>query len=137
MKRYLLAAALAIVAVGWAAPQAAAASTNCRWIGEGEALLCDDPPSGGPTLSTWGDGGAWNTAPAFVGANFPAVAGGLSTYGQTWPPSVVSSPSSYYSQTWNVNSWTQTGVLYGPGNTSRAVTCVTQYVGGTVTRTCR
>ena len=27
--------------------------------------------------------------------------------------------------------------LYGPGNTSRSVTCVTQYVAGSGTRTCR
>jgi hypothetical protein len=136
MKRFLLAAALAAAALAWAAPQPAAASTNCRWIGEGEALLCDDPPSGGQTLSNW-EAGAWTSVPAVVGANFPAVAGGLSSYGQSWPPSVVTPPSSYYSQTWNGNSWTQTGVVYGPGNTSRAVTCVTQYVGGSMTRTCR
>lgn len=136
MRRYLLAAALAIGAAGWAAPQAAVASTNCRWIGEGEALLCDDPPSGGQTLSNW-EAGAWNTVPAAVGATFPAIAGGLSSYGQSWPPSVITPPSSYYSQTWNANSWTQTGVAYGPGNTSRAVTCVTQYWGGSAYRTCR
>lgn len=135
MIRYLLAGVFAIATLTWAAPTAAA-QTNCRWVGEGEALLCDDGSRGGQTLSTWDDGG-WVTAPAAIGANLPAVAGGLSTYGRTYPASTITQPSSYYSQTWNGSSWTQTGVLYGPGNTSRSYTCVTQYVAGTGTRTCR
>jgi hypothetical protein len=136
MKRYLLAAALAIAAVGWAAPDSAQASTNCRWIGEGEGLLCDEGPAGGQTLSNW-EAGGWTSVSAAAGTNLPAAAGGLSSYGQSWPPSSVTPQRSYYSQTWNGNSWTQTGVLYGPGNTSRSQTCVTQYWGNSAYRTCR
>jgi hypothetical protein len=116
-----------------------AAQTDCRWIGEGEALLCGNRGSWGPTLSAW-QGSGWTTVPAGIGLTQPAVAGGLSTYGRTYPPSPVTPASSYYAQSWNGNTLTQTSVLYGPGSTSRALTCSTWYSGyaaGAIYQTCR
>src|SRR5690349_6101832 len=77
MKRFLLAAVLTTAALVWSAPGAAAQSTSCRWVGEGAALLCDDPSVGTPTLSNW-DGDGWTTVPAGSGLYLPAGAGGLS-----------------------------------------------------------
>ncbi|HEY7062722.1 MAG TPA: hypothetical protein VII06_14680 [Chloroflexota bacterium] len=136
MKRFLLAAALTTAALVWSAPGAAAQSTSCRWVGEGVGLLCDDPSAGTQTLSNW-DGNAWTTVPAGTGLYLPTTAGGLSAYGQTFPASSVGSPSSYYSLNYAGNTATQTFVTYGPGNTSRAVTCQAQYWGNTVYQTCR
>jgi hypothetical protein len=136
MHRFLLAAALAAAAIAWSAPGAAAQSTNCRWVGEGVGLLCDDPATGTQTLSGW-EADAWTTAPASAGRYLPATAGGLSAYGQTFPASTVSTPSSYYSVNYAGNTATQTLVVYGPGNQSRAVTCTTQYWGNTANQSCR
>ena len=136
MKRLLLAAALTATALLWSAPGAAAQSTSCRWVGEGEGLLCDDPSQGTQTLSNW-QGNAWTTVPAGAGLYLPAGAGGLSAYGQTYPASSVSTPSSYYSVNYAGNTATQTLSIAGPGNTSRTVTCTAQYWGNAVYQTCR
>ncbi len=132
IKRTLLALALAVgVLVGTGS---LAAAQTCRWIDEGTALLCEEP-GGEQTLSGW-QGGGWVTVPAAVGATLPAAAGGLSAYGRSYPPSIVTPPTHYYSQSWTGNAVTQTVVVYGPGNTSRAITCVTQFWGNVAYRTC-
>ena len=136
MKRLLISAALAVAVLAWWAPGAAAQSTNCRWVGQGVGLLCDDPAAGTQTLSGW-EGDSWTTVPANAGRYLPAGAGGLSAYGQTYPASTVAAPSSYYSVNYAGNTATQTLVVYGPGNTSRAVTCTTQYWGNTAYQSCR
>ncbi len=136
--RYLLVGAiLALVALGWTACTVAA-QTDCQWVGQGEALLCGNGGSGGPTLSAW-QGNGWTTVPAGIGFSRPAVAGGLSTYGRSYPPSHVTPAASYYSQNWTGNTVTQTSVVYGPGSTSRALTCTTSFYGwgGSVYQTCR
>ncbi len=127
--------ALALTGIAMVAMPASVAAQNCRWVGEGEGLLCDEP-EGGRTLSAW-EGGGWTTVPAVGGATLPAALGGISTYGRSYPYSHVTPASSYSSTTWLGNSVTQTAVVYGPGNSSRAITCVTQYWSGTVYRSCR
>jgi hypothetical protein len=134
--RYLLAATLALTALAWSAAGAAAQSTSCRWVGEGVGLLCDEPSTGVPTLSGW-EADGWTTVPAVAGLNLPAVAGGLSAYGRTFPPSHVTPPSSYYSVNYYGNAATQTFVVYGPGNRSHGITCTTQYWGLSAYRTCQ
>jgi hypothetical protein len=139
MRRNLAALGLAIAVLTWSAPGAAAQAWDCRWVGEGEALLCVHPPTGLATLATW-QGSAWVTVPAAAGFSLPAVAGGLSTYGQSYPPSPVTPALGYYSQTWLGNTLSQTRVLYGPGATSHAVNCTawySGYAGGIVYQTCR
>ncbi len=139
MRSAILSVALALLGLAWFAAPAAAQSVDCRWVGEGEALLCLSPSTGLATLSTWQAAG-WVTVPAGAGLTLPAPLGGLSTYGQSYPPSSVTPPASAYSQSWSGNTLTQTGVLYGPGATSRAITCTTWYSGyaaGSVYQTCR
>lgn len=136
MQRFLLAAALTAAVFAATAPGTAAQSTNCRWVGEGVGLLCDEPSTGTQTLSGW-EADAWTTVPASTGRYLPATAGGLSAYGQTYPPSTVVPPSSYYSVNYAGNTATQTLVVYGPGNRSRAVTCTTQYWGSAAYQSCR
>jgi hypothetical protein len=136
MKRFLVTAALAVAALAWSAPGAAAQGTNCRWVGEGVGLLCDDASTGTQTLSGWQADG-WTTVPAGAGRTLASVAGGLSAYGHSYPPSHVAPPSSYYSLNYAGNTATQTFVVYGPGNTSRAITCTAQYWGSTAYQTCR
>ena len=138
MRVLLVGALLALVTLGWTAPSAAA-QTNCQWIGHGEALVCSNGGSGGPTASAW-QGSGWTTVPAGIGLSEPAVGGGLSTYGRSYPPSSVTPAASYYSQSWTGNTLTQTTVVYGPGSSSRTITCSSWYggyAGGTVYQTCR
>ena len=130
---------LAIVVFAWLPKGTAAQTADCRWVGEGEALLCLEPAAGTATLSGWQAGG-WVTVPAAPGLSLPAAQGGFSSYGRSYPPSSVTPPVSAYSQSWLGNTVTQTGVLYGPGETSRAISCTTWYggyAGGLVYQTCR
>jgi hypothetical protein len=127
--------ALALAGVALVAQPGNAAAQSCRWVGEGEALLCDET-EGGRTLSAW-EGGGWTSVPAAAGATLPAALGGLSSYGRSYPYSHLTPASSYASTTWLGNSVTQTAVVYGPGNRSRAVTCVSQYWSSSAYRTCR
>jgi hypothetical protein len=127
MRAVLWSAALALATLGWLPASAAAQTAGCRWVGEGEALLCLGP-GGLATLSAW-QGGAWVTVPAAAGLTLPAALGGLSTYGRTQPPGPVPPPVSAYSQSWQDHTLTQTAVLYGPGETSRSITCTTWYSG--------
>jgi hypothetical protein len=139
MQRYVIAAAVAVALLAWSAPGAAAQTTQsvgCRWVGEGGALLCDDTGGSGPTLSTW-QGGGWTTVPAGAGASLPAVAGGLSTYGSSYPPSHVTPATGYYSESRTGNTLSQTGVLYGPGRSSHALNCTTSFWGNALYRACR
>ena len=138
MRSMLMAVALVLAAgVGLATP-AAAQGESCRWIGAGEALLCPVPGTGLSTLSTW-QGNAWVTVPAPAGFALPAALGGLSTYGRSYPPGPVAPPVSAYSQSWLGNTLSQTAVVYGPGETSRAIQCTTWYsgyAGGVVYQAC-
>ncbi|HLI25579.1 MAG TPA: hypothetical protein VKZ60_00825 [Chloroflexota bacterium] len=130
---------LALAAVAWLPTAAVAQSGGCRWIGEGEALLCAAPGDGPATLSAW-QGGAWVTVPAPAGFTLPAALGGLSTYGRSQPPGPVPPLASAYSQSWQDHTLTQTAVVYGPGETSRSITCTTWYsgyAGGVVYQACR
>ena len=138
MRHLLFGTILALLAAAGTAP-GVAAQTDCQWVGQGEALLCGNSGSGPPTLSAW-QGSGWTTVPADLGGSQPAVGGGLSTYGRSYPPSPVTPAASYYSQNWLGNTLTQTSVVYGPGSTSRALTCSSWYSGyaaGNVYQTCR
>jgi hypothetical protein len=128
-----------LAALTGTASDAAAQAWDCRWIGEGEALLCVSPQLGVATLSAW-QGEAWVTVPASAGFGLPAALGGLSTFGRSYPPSPVTPAISAYSQSRLGNTLTQTGVLYGPGATSHPITCTTWYsgyAGATAYQTCR
>ena len=126
------------IGMGWL-PASEAWQADCRWIGQGEALLCGNPGGWGPTVSAW-QGSGWTTVPAGSGLFQPVVGGGLSTYGYSYPASPVTPTSSYYAQNWLGNTLTQTSAVYGPGSTSRAVTCTAWYSGyasGLAYQTCR
>lgn len=116
------------MALAWSVTGVAAQQSSCRWVGNGAALRCDDEISGGPTLSTW-QGGAWTTA--------PADAGGLSTYGSSYPPSPVTPAGGYAAASWLGNTLSQTSVVYGPGDRSRAINCNTAYAATAWYTTCR
>ncbi len=138
--RSIVAAVVLSIAVFTGLPVGTAAQgQDCRWVGEGEALLCVYPPTGLATLSTW-QGSAWVTVPAGAGFTLPAGLGGLSTYGRSYPASLVTPAMGAYSQSWSDGTVSQTTVLYGPGATSHAVTCTTWYAGyagALVYQTCR
>jgi hypothetical protein len=132
--RYVLAAALAVAALGWTASSTAA--QDCRWVGEGEALLCVEDDTGLATLGAW-QGSGWTTVPFRAGARLPAEFGGLSSYGRSYPPSPVTPAVSYYSQNWSGNTLYQSRVLYGPFESAHRLNCTTQFWGGSIYRACR
>jgi len=136
MQRLLVAVLLALMSMMGTVAGTAAQGVGCRWIGEGSALLCDDGGDGAPTVATWQAGG-WTTVPAVPGGALPATAGGLSTYGRSYPPSPVTPAAGYASAAWSGNTLSQTSVVYGPGSQSHALTCNTAYSSSAWYGSCR
>jgi hypothetical protein len=138
MRSLLVGPLVALLVLSWTV-SSVAAQGDCHWIGQGEALLCGTSGGFGPTVSAW-QGSGWTTVPAGSGLFQPAVGGGLSTYGRSYPPSAVTPAAGYSAQNATGNTLTQTTTVYGPGSTSRTLTCTSWYSGyasGAAYQTCR
>jgi hypothetical protein len=134
--RYVIVVAVVLVALLGVPTVASAQSSGCRWVGNGTTLFCEDTAGTGATLSTW-QGLGWTTVPAAAGGALPALAGGLSAYGSSYPPSPVTPAAGYAAASQLGNSLTQTTVMYGPGARSQALTCNTAYANSAWYSTCR